>query len=226
MRTMAFRATFVLLVAFVSTAAGAQSVANGKALYQTYCNVCHGTPPSGGPELAPNNPALIRSAINGLSGGAMSFLGQPPISITDAQLADIAAYIASLVSAPPPPPPTAPAPQFDYTDLWYNPAESGWGFNAVQHPSNNIFGVIYTYEAPDRPIWYVLPGGTWTANNIFTGAIYRVAGEPGNVPFNSATVAVTPVGSATLLFTDSNNATLTYTVSGTQVTKQISRQPF
>src|SRR5665213_3148508 len=110
MRTMAFRATFVLLVAFVSTAAGAQSVANGKALYAATCSFCPGTPPSGGPELAPNNPSLIKSAINGLV-PAMSFLQN---MYSDAQLADIAAYIASLESAPPPPPPTKPAPQFDY----------------------------------------------------------------------------------------------------------------
>ena len=65
------------------------------------CIACHGFPPLGGPELAPNNPQLIKSAINNLV-PAMSFLRG---RYSDSQLADIAAYIASLQSAPPPPPP-------------------------------------------------------------------------------------------------------------------------
>jgi hypothetical protein len=146
---------------------------------------------------------------------------------TDAQLADIAAYIASLQAGPGPGPGPAPvpAPQFDYSDLWFNASESGWGFNVIQHASNNIFGVIFTYEAPNRPAWYVLPGGTWTANNIFTGALYHVTGAPGNVtPFKAGDVA--QVGNATLLFADRDHATFTYSVNGVQVTKLIQRQPF
>jgi cytochrome c553 len=227
MRTMAFRAILSVLLAAASWGALAQSVPNGMALYQTYCIVCHGLPPSGGPELAANNPALIRAAINTLSGGAMRFLGQPPISITDAQLADIAAYIASIETGPGSGPPPPPSPQFDYSDLWYNASESGWGLNLVQHaPSNNVFGVIYTYEAPNRPVWYVMPGGKWTTASIFTGFVYHVTGAPGNVPFNASAVAVAQVGTATLAFTDANHASFTFSVNDVQVTKSIQRQPF
>ena len=39
------------------------------------------------------------------------------------------------------------APFADFTDLWWGgPSESGWGLNLIQHPSNQIFGVWYTYE--------------------------------------------------------------------------------
>jgi cytochrome c553 len=227
---MAFRAILSLLLAVASAGAFAQSVSNGMALYQATCNSCHGTPPFGGPELAPNNPVLIRAAINGavpnVNTSAMSFLRG---FYSDAQLADIAAYIANLESAPSPGPspgpPPVPFPQFDYSDIWWNPSESGWGFNAVQHASNTLFGVIYTYEAPNRPVWYVLPDGTWTASNVYTGALYHVTGSP-------ATVAsfklgdVTQIGSATLTFTDKDHASLTYSVNGVQVTKLIQRQPY
>ncbi len=222
MRTMAFRAILSLLLAAASWGALAQSVPNGMALYQATCNSCHGTPPLGGPELAPNNPALIKAAINGLV-PAMSFLRGV---YTDAQLADIAAYIASLEAGAGSGPPPAPSPQFDYSDLWYNASESGWGLNLVQHaPSNNVFGVIYTYEAPNRPVWYVIPGGTWTTPNIFTGSIYHVTGSPANVA-SFKLGDVTQVGSATLAFTDANNASFTYSVNGAQVTKSIQRQPY
>jgi cytochrome c553 len=220
---MAYRSILVLLLAAASCGAFAQSVSNGRVLYQATCNSCHGTPPQGGPEFAPNNPDLIKAAINNLV-PAMSFLRG---MYSDAQLADIAAYVASLQMGPGSGPPPAPSPQFDYSDLWYNAAESGWGLNLVQHaPSNNVFGVIYTYEAPNRPVWYVIPGGTWTASNVFTGSLYHVTGPPANVQFNASAVAVGQAGSATLSFTDANSATLTYTVNGVQVTKSIQRQPF
>jgi cytochrome c553 len=207
-----------LLLVLVGTLAQAQSVSNGQELYAGVCNSCHGTPPLGGPELAANNPTRIKQAINGVV-PAMSFLRG---MYSDAQLADIAAYIGSLQGGNNPPPTTTPL--FNYTDLWWNPEESGWGFNIIQHASNNIFAVIYTYDAPNRPMWYVLPGGTWTSSATFTGKLYRVTGSPANMPFAGGGVA--EVGNATLLFNGANNANLTYSVDGVQVTKTIVRQPF
>src|SRR5258706_2591954 len=127
MVNMLTRLVLALLLALAATLAQAQSVANGQSLYQGTCNSCHGTPPSGGPELAANNPTRIKNAINGVV-PAMSFLRG---MYSDAQLADIVAYIGSLQSGPPPPPSTTPL--FDYTDLWCNPIESGSGFNIIQH---------------------------------------------------------------------------------------------
>jgi len=220
MRTLLPRGILGLLLALGLSAHG-QSVSNGQSLYQATCNSCHGTPPAGGPELAANNPSLIKSAINSIV-PAMSFLRGV---YSDAQLADIAAYVATFQSGGGGLPPPAPAPQFDYGDLWFNASESGWGFNVIQHASNNIFGVIFTYDAPNRPAWYVLPGGTWTANTIFTGALYRVTGSPANVAtFRLGDVR--QVGNATILFQDKDHASFTYSVDGVQVTKAIQRQNF
>ena len=67
------------------------SATNGKALYASNgCRGCHGTPPSSMNVLnGANNPTLLRSAINSI--GAMGSYA----SLTDAQLADIAAYLAT-----------------------------------------------------------------------------------------------------------------------------------
>jgi len=51
-----------------------------------------------------------------------------------------------------------PVPAFDYTDLWWNAGESGWGLNLMQHASNVIFGVMYTYDT----------NGTISADTITT----------------------------------------------------------
>jgi cytochrome c553 len=221
MPTLIPRTVLAAVLAAASTAAFGQSVSHGRTLYQNVCNSCHGTPPVGGAATAPNDPARIRNAING---------GRPEMSFlrgmySDADLADIAAYIASVQGGAAPPPPAGPiVPLFDYTDLWWNPGESGWGFNIIQHASHVIFGVIYTYDAPNRPMWFVLPGGAWVSPITFTGKLYRVTGSPGNMAFRAGEVV--EVGNATLLFNGANDATLTYSVNGVQVSKAITRQPF
>ena len=205
----------LLALAGLPDAAWSQSVSNGNTLYHSLCISCHGFPPRGGPETAANAPAVIQGALNTVP--AMSFLRG---NLTSSQIADIAAYIGSL-NAPPPPP---PVPEFDYTDMWWNPLESGWGMNIIQHSTNTIFAVIFTYDAPNRPMWFVMPGGTWTSSTTYTGTLYRTAGKPANAPFT--TIGVFEVGTATLLFTDSSHGNLTYSVNGVQVTKAIERQPF
>mgnify|MGYP000524125022 CR=1 FL=1 len=75
----------------VSNPASTASAASGKVLYASNnCGMCHGTPPATLNVLnGANNPSLIRSAINGI--GSMNGYA----SLTDAQLADIAAYLAT-----------------------------------------------------------------------------------------------------------------------------------
>ncbi len=214
-----------LALTLAARPAAAQSVAHGQQIYNSICVTCHGPAPGeSGPEFAANNPGLITTALQ-IIPQMQPFRNQ--ISATDA--ADIAAYVASVLngggstSAPPPPPPPT-APQFNYSDLWFNPDESGWGFNNIQHASNNIFGVMFTYDAPNRPMWFVLPGGTWNNSTQFSGALYRVTGSPGDAPFKGGDVV--QVGTATLDFSDASHATITYTVNGTQVVKSIQKQPF
>jgi cytochrome c5 len=210
----------LLAAGFAAAPAAAQSAANGQQLYESYCVVCHGSPPVGGPERAAGNPALIRNAING-GVPAMTFLRSV---MTDADINDIAAYLLQLAN-----PNQQPAvPAFDYTDLWWGgESESGWGLNLIQHPSNKLFAVMYTYEAPNRATWFVLPDGAWSSPFVYTGAIYRASGPAlSNPAFNPALVRVSQLGLATLTFTDRNNGTFAFTIDGVRVTKTISRQPF
>ena len=222
----AVRATLLALLPWLPAAADAASATNGRALYDTFCEGCHGMPPRGGIEKAAGMPQVIRDAINTNVPAMVTFRvfpNPPPAGnrgFTDAQLADIAEYLLSLAL----PAPGPAIPEFDYTDLWWNASESGWGFNIIQHASHNIFGVIYAYEAPNRPTWIVLPGGKWTSSTTFTGMIYRVTGAPATVPFRGGDV--TPLGDLVLLFSDRDHATLDYTVNGIHVRKEIMRQPF
>jgi hypothetical protein len=118
------------------------------------------------------------------------------------------------------------ASQIDYTDLWWNPTESGWGLNLIQHASRNIFGVWYTYGLDGKRTWYVIPGGTWLNNNTFRGDIYATTGMPPTQGFDPNRVTRTVVGTGTLTFSDANTGTFAFSINGVTGTKAISRQPF
>ncbi len=118
-------------------------------------------------------------------------------------------------------------PDFDVTDLWWNPLENGWGINLTQHPSGQVFAVWYTYAADAGPLWLVMSGGTWTTARTFTGDLQRTSGPSyAQLPFNPNAVTRTTVGSITFNFTDANNGTFTWVVDGVQGTKVITRQAF
>ena len=118
-------------------------------------------------------------------------------------------------------------PAYDFTDLWWNPSESGWGLNLIQHPNGIIFAIWYTYDASGKMTWYHLPSGTWTDSMTYTGTLYAVAGPAFTVnPFNAAMVKRTAVGSATLSFSSSSSGTWSYSVDGASGSKPISRLPF
>lgn len=209
----------ILLVLAVAAGlpAAAQNVANGRTLYDNICRGCHGFPPLGGPERAANNPTLIAQALARVP-QMQPFNG----SLTGADIQDIAAYLGSL-SGPP-----APAvPAADYTDLWWNEAESGWGLNLIQHASNVVFGVMYTYDTTGKPSWFVLPGGTWSSSTTYSGTLYRVTGpSAAGATFDPTLVKAAPVGTGTLTFSDANHGTWSFTVDGQAITKSITRQPF
>lgn len=118
-------------------------------------------------------------------------------------------------------------PEFDVTDLWYNPAESGWGINLTQHPSGQVFGLWYTYAADSGPLWLVMSSGQWTTGRTFTGKFYRTSGPAYNqATFDPAKVTLKEVGTLTLNFTDANNGSFTWVVDGVQGTKSMSRLGF
>jgi hypothetical protein len=115
----------------------------------------------------------------------------------------------------------------NYQDLWWNPAESGWGLN-LTHQDNTLFGTLFTYDAGGRGLWLVMPSGARQGDGSYLGDLYRTAGPPfSTVPFTPIGGGdITNVGTMRLRFSDGNNGTLTYTYNGTQVVKSITRQVF
>jgi lysyl endopeptidase len=110
----------------------------------------------------------------------------------------------------------------NYTDVWWNPSESGWGVN-IGHQGNVLFSVIYTYERDGSPVW-LAASAVRGSLGIYSGDLIKVSGPAFNAnPWNPAAVTRTPVGRANLVFTDKDSGVLSYTYQGTTVTKSISR---
>lgn len=118
-------------------------------------------------------------------------------------------------------------PEANYSDLWWNPNESGWGLNIVQHASNLIFGVWYVYAPNGMPTWYTITNGSWTNPRTYSAQVFATTGPPANsATFNGSSVTVRQAGIATLQFSDANNGAFTYTIDGVSSQKAITRQPY
>jgi hypothetical protein len=118
-----------------------------------------------------------------------------------------------------------PGPLYDFTDLWWTPTESGWGLTVIQHSDGALFAAWFVYGSDGKPIWYVIPGGTWLGSQ-FKGSVYKTTGPYFGGAFDPTKGVVSLAGTAELNFTDFNHAFFNYTIDGITSGKDIQREPF
>jgi hypothetical protein len=115
----------------------------------------------------------------------------------------------------------------DFTDLWFNPSESGWGVNVIQQ-SNTMFATLFVYGANNAAQWFVAPDiepSPAGSQTVFTGQLFLTTGPFfGATTFDPNSVGKLVVGTITFTFDSATTGTLTYTVNGAPVTKRIQRQ--
>jgi murein DD-endopeptidase MepM/ murein hydrolase activator NlpD len=112
----------------------------------------------------------------------------------------------------------------NYQDLWWNPAESGWGMS-LAHQGDTLFAAWFTYRADGKGQWLVGSNIARTPIGEYKGRLYRTTGVPfNNINMSQATTSVTDVGEITLKFIDGENAEMRYTVDQVSQTKSITRQ--
>ena len=109
----------------------------------------------------------------------------------------------------------------DYTDLWFNPAESGWGVNVIQQ-YETLFATLFVYGSDGTARWFVASDLRGSPTS-FTGPLYQTTGPAFTAPWTGGATP-TQVGTMTFNFTSWNAATLSYVVNGQTITKQIQRQ--
>jgi hypothetical protein len=117
-------------------------------------------------------------------------------------------------------------PFVDYTDLWWNPREPGWGMSIHQHCSDRMVATWLAYDEIGKPIWYSLEPGSWMSPRMFTGPIYRFMASGNTGSFVPGQVVGENIGSGTLNFVDFSSGTFKYEISGCAGTKEIVRMQF
>ena len=67
--------------------------------------------------------------------------------------------------------PPPPFPLTDYTGLWWNPSQPGWGVSIHQSPMDTVFTALFEYSpgAPGQPTWYTLQSGRWASPTVWIG---------------------------------------------------------
>jgi len=106
--------------------------------------------------------------------------------------------------------PALPAAATDYTDIWYIPAESGWGVNLVQ-AENVIFATFFVYGPNNQPTWFVAITNK-DGNGNFSGSLYTTVGPYYGGPWNPAIYMPTLAGTATFVPKSPYAGTLTYSI--------------
>lgn len=115
-------------------------------------------------------------------------------------------------------------PSGEQSDLWYIPAESGWGMQLVQR-GEVIFATLFVYGPNGTPTWFSATMNPTATPYQSSGDLYATTGPWfGTVPFNPATVVETKVGTMTWDGSLLYKGVLTYTVNGVMVVKNPVRQ--
>ena len=115
----------------------------------------------------------------------------------------------------------------NYSDMWWaGTSENGWGMSIQQH-GNIQFNAVYVYDDAGKPVWYVMPDGSWNADYTrYAGPVY----QPTSAPLNNYSPAQfapgSPVGDVTIHFSSDSTATLQYTINGKFGQKSLQRQVF
>ncbi len=113
----------------------------------------------------------------------------------------------------------------DLSDIWWNPAESGWGMQMV-NTGIFVFATIYIYGPDGKPMWLTGQLTLSGAGGVtYSGPLYATTGPYFGGPFNPGAVGATQVGTMTFVLTTVTSGQLTYTVDGVVVTKSVQRQP-
>ena len=109
----------------------------------------------------------------------------------------------------------------EVTDMWWNPAEPGWGVN-VTLQSDVAFLTFFVYDSNRNPVWYTAAAHFSPATSGWTGDLIATKGAWFGGAYSNYTAR--KAGTVTFAVSQLNQATLTYTVDGVTVSKAVQRQ--
>src|SRR6476620_9317135 len=107
----------------------------------------------------------------------------------------------------------------NYTDMWWNPAESGWGVTLSQDYNGPIFATFFVYAADGTARWVVGILAIDSVSGAYSGDLLETSG---GAPLSSQNVDLSAVqssnvGNVSFTPTSATNGTLAYTYRGSSV---------
>jgi hypothetical protein len=126
--------------------------------------------------------------------------------------------------------PAPPRPLTDYSGIWFNPAESGWGLTLHQGSTHGMLGLLFVYGAEGRPEWYSLQNGRWLSSTRWHSTLHRTTGPSFDaMMFSPGAVVYEQVGTADLDFTSApaqqGRALFSYSIGNFATSRLIQRMP-
>ena len=121
---------------------------------------------------------------------------------------------------------SAQAAATDYTDIWFNPQEAGWGMKmSCRATISYVSDFSFTAPTAINPTWFYRPRSRSTARATTTARCSRRSAHYTSLPALRG-ASFTAAGNASFQPLDSYTAKLVYTVNNVgTVTKTIQRQP-
>ncbi len=113
----------------------------------------------------------------------------------------------------------------NWTDIWFNFFQQGYGYNIVQS-DGFLYVTFYVYDEFGFPTWYAA-GLNWDGVDSYTGTVYEATGTFFGAPWIPGNFVATAVGTATFKPSAVNNwqANFSYAITGVgSVAESIQRQ--
>ncbi|HET7732051.1 MAG TPA: hypothetical protein VFK48_18660 [Usitatibacter sp.] len=107
-----------------------------------------------------------------------------------------------------------PVERANFTALWSNPADPGWGV-ALSQQGSTLFGMLFTYDEQNRPSWAVMSNGRVKSPGVYGGELFRPSRG-----------RIEAVGTMTLEFGSTESGTLSYRMDGGEFRAPLIRQTF
>ncbi len=125
--------------------------------------------------------------------------------------------------------PLVQADDTDYTDVWWNPQQSGWGLN-LAHQDGRIYATLHAYGTNGAPLWYVAYLDKQD-DGSFTGATYSFTSTSTTAPLLPGQTSATMRGTLTFVPGSASEGVIRYNIDGQQGEQSVKRfsllaQPF
>ena len=103
--------------------------------------------------------------------------------------------------------------------LWYNPQESGRGYD-IELQGDTMIVTTYVYESSGDPIWYLSSGPYDHATGVFQSTYDSFSnGQCFGCPYQAPDAQVGAAGPITITFFTNQSATLTYPGGSTNIVR-------